>query len=153
MNATPHPPDFAALTLRPARLTDAPALANLATQLGYPSSPGQVEERMTTVLDDPKHLILAAVSGGAVVGWAHAYVCCLVESDTFAELGGLVVGESHRGKGVGAKLLEKVEEWARQKGCSAVSARSNVIRHEAHKFYAGRGYDQIKTQHAFRKGL
>jgi hypothetical protein len=99
---------------------------------------------MTTVLEDPKHLILAAVSGGAVVGWAHAYVCCLVESDTFAELGGLVVDESHRGKGVGAMLLEKVEDWARQKGCAAVSARSNVIRHEAHKFYAGRGYDQSK---------
>ena len=146
-------PDSPAVTLRPARLADAPAFANLATQLGYPSSPRQVEERMARVVDDPKHLLLAAVSGGRVVGWAHAYVCCLVESDTFAELGGLVVGESHRGKGVGAKLLEKVEEWARQKGCSAVSARSNVIRHEAHKFYAARGYDQIKTQHSFRKML
>jgi GNAT superfamily N-acetyltransferase len=108
---------------------------------------------MTAMLDDPKHLILTAVAGGRVVGWAHAYVCCLVESDTYAELGGLVVDESYRGKGVGGQLLEKVEEWARQKGCSAVSARSNVIRHDAHQFYARRGYDQIKTQHAFRKRL
>ena len=105
------------------------------------------------MLEDPKHLILAAVSEGCVVGWAHAYVCCLVESDPFVELGGLVVDESHRGKGVGGKLLAKVEEWARQKGCRTVSVRSNVIRHEAHKFYAARGYDQIKTQHAFRKRL
>ena len=51
MAATPLPPDLAALTLRPARLTDAPAFANLATQLGYPSSPRQVEERMTAVLE------------------------------------------------------------------------------------------------------
>ena len=151
MIATPHPPDFAALTLRPARLTDAPALANLATQLGYPSSPSRVEERMTTVLDDPKHLILAAVSRGRVVGWAHAYVCCLVESDTYVELGGLVVDESHRGKGLGGKLLEKVEDWARQKGCGTISVRSNVIRHEAYKSCAARGYNQMKTQHAFRK--
>ncbi len=130
-----------------------PAFASLATQLGYPSSPRQVEERMNTLLDDPKHLIIAAVSGGRVVGWAHAYVCCLVESDAYVELGGLVVDESHRGQGVGGKLLEKVEEWARQKGCRTVSARSNVIRYEAHKFYAAQGFEQIKTQHAFRKRL
>jgi GNAT superfamily N-acetyltransferase len=108
---------------------------------------------MAAVLDDPKHLILAAESGGRVVGWAHAYVCCLVESDTFAELGGLVVDESRRGQVVGGKLLDQVEEWARQKGCHTVCLRSNVIRHEAHKFYAARGYHQIKTQHAFRKRL
>jgi GNAT superfamily N-acetyltransferase len=80
-------------------------------------------------------------------------VCCLVESETFAELGGLVVDESHRGKGVGAILLEKVEDWARQKGCAAISVRSNIIRHEAHKFYLAQGYNHIKTQHAFRKSL
>lgn len=87
------------------------------------------------------------------MGWAHAYVCNFVESEAFAELGGLVVDESHRGQGVGGKLLERVEDWARQKGCSAVSARSNIIRHEAHKFYAARGYDQTKSQHVFRKRL
>ena len=153
MTATPLPADFPAVTLRPARLADAPAFASLATQLGYPSSPRQVEKRMAAVLDDPKHLIVAAESGDRVVGWAHAYVCCLVESDTFAELGGLVVDESRRGQVVGGKLLDQVEEWARQKGCHTVCLRSNVIRHEAHKFYAARGYHQIKTQHAFRKRL
>lgn len=153
MVATPFPPDLPEVTLRPARLTDAAAFANLATQLGYPSSPRQVEERLATVVEDPKHLILAAVSGDRVVGWAHGYVCCLVESDTFAEVGGLVVDESFRGKGVGGKLLEKVENWARQKGCAAVSLRSNIIRHQAHKFYAARGYNQTKTQHSFRKVL
>jgi hypothetical protein len=78
--ATLLPPDLAAVTLRPASVTDALAFAALATQLGYPSSPREVEERLTTVLEDSNHLSLAAMSGGHVVGWAHAYVCCLVES-------------------------------------------------------------------------
>jgi GNAT superfamily N-acetyltransferase len=108
---------------------------------------------MTIVLVDPKHFILAAVFGGHAVGWAHAYVCCLMESDSFVELGGLVIDEPYRGKGVGGKLLAAVEDWARLKGCRAISVRSNIIRHEAHKFYAAQGYDQIKTQHAFRKQL
>jgi len=153
MSSTFLPPDLPSIDLRPARLTDAAAFANLATQLGYPSSPRQVERRLAAVVNDPKHLILAALLGDQVVGWAHAYVCCLVESDTFAELRGLVVDASHRGKGLGAKLLEKVEDWARQKGCGTVSVRSNIIRQEAHKFYLARGYDQIKTQHSFRKPL
>ena len=142
-----------ALALRPARLADAPALANLATQLGYPSSPSQVEERMSRMLNDPNQFIIVATSGSLVIGWAHAYVCCTVESDTSAELGGLLVDESHRGIGVGGKLVEMVEEWARQKGCSIVSLRSNVLRHEAHRFYASQGYDQVKTQYTFRKRL
>ncbi len=106
---------------------------------------------MTAMVDDPKHLILAAISVERVVGWAHAYVCRLVESDPLAELGGFVVGESHRGRGVGTKLLERVEDWARQAGCRNISVRSNVIRHEAHRFYEARGFEQIKTQHTFRK--
>ena len=87
------------------------------------------------------------------MGWAHAYLCCLVETDMYVELGGLVVDESHRGRGVGAKLLAEVEKWARQNGARAVSLRSNTIRSKAHKFYAARGYAQIKTQHAFRKSI
>ena len=153
MVAGPDPLNLESITIRPARLTDAPAFAGLATQLGYSSSPSQVEERLTAVLHDPKHLILAADTGGEVVGWAHAYACSLVESDMHVELGGLVVDESCRGRGIGAKLLEEVERWARQEGARTVSLRSNTIRHQAHKFYASRGYTQIKTQHAFRKPI
>jgi GNAT superfamily N-acetyltransferase len=153
MVANPLSSNLPEVTLRVARLADAQAFACLATQLGYPSSAEQVEERLARVVDDPKHLVLAAVLAGRVVGWAHAYVCCLVETGTFTELGGLVVDESCRGKGVGGRLLARVEEWARAQGCSAVSLRSNVIRTEAHKFYTTRGYDQIKTQYCLRKRL
>ena len=153
MRKAPDPAPSAIVKIRPARLTDATAFAGLATQLGYHSSPSQVEERLTAVLHDPKHLILAADARGEVVGCAHAYLCCLVETDMYVELGGLVVDESHRGRGIGTKLLEEVERWARHNGARAVSLRSNTTRSKAHKFYAARGYAQIKTQHAFRKPI
>lgn len=108
---------------------------------------------MAGILDDPDQLIVVAVAETQAVGWAHAYVCSTVESDKSAELGGLLVDESYRGKGLGGKLMEKVEDWARQKGCQTVSLRSNIIRQKAHRFYLGRGYDQIKTQYTFRKRL
>ena len=153
MGAISDSQTFDGITIRQARLADASALASLATQLGYPSSTPQIEKRMSVVLPDPKHFILVACSGSHVLGWAHAYLSCWLETDLFVHLGGLVVDESHRGRGVGSKLLGKVEEWAAQMGAHAVSVRSNIIRHEAHKFYRTRGYEQIKTQHAFRKPL
>jgi GNAT superfamily N-acetyltransferase len=153
MGATSNSPSFDGIAIRQAGLADASALASLATQLGYPSSTLQVENRMTAVLGDPKHHILVACLGDHVVGWAHAYLCCLLETDLYVELGGLVVDESRQGRGVGTKLLEQVEEWAAQMGARAVSVRSNIIRDQAHKFYRARGYGQIKTQHAFRRSL
>ncbi len=141
------------ISIRPATFSDAQAFAELATQLGYSSTPIEVEKRLTGVMNDPRHLVLAAESAGRVFGWAHAYVCCLVESDMFAELGGLVVDESVRSRGVGGKLLARVEAWAREQGCGIVSVRSNIIRHQAHRFYEAHGYQRIKTQHSFRKPL
>ena len=60
---------------------------------------------------------------------------------------------SHRSLGAGAKLLDAAEAWAREKKCTGMSVRSNVIRERAHAFYERQGYQHIKTQKAFRKSL
>jgi GNAT superfamily N-acetyltransferase len=54
---------------------------------------------------------------------------------------------------VGLKLLERAEQWAREKGCTMVGLRSNVIRDRAHAFYERNGYEHFKTQKSFRKQL
>ena len=69
MRKAPDPAPSVIVKIRPGRLADATAFAGLATQLGYHSSPSQVEERLTAVLHDPKHLILGADAKGGVVGW------------------------------------------------------------------------------------
>jgi GNAT superfamily N-acetyltransferase len=141
------------ISLRVANLADAAAFARLATQLGYASSTAQIEARMTAILPDPQHLILAAVSMDRIVGWAHASMCHLVESDLFVEIRGIVVDETHRRQGVGRALLRGLEGWAHRMGARTLSVRANILRGEAHKFYGAQGYEQIKTQNAFRKRL
>ena len=126
-------------------------MAALATQLGYPSSPEDVAKRLALIPHDGDHAVLVAVLAGRVVAWVHAYVCHLVESDTQVEIGGLVVDQNCRGRGVGRGLMERADEWARTKGCKVVFLRSNIIRGEAHRFYKSLGYTHVKTQHAFRK--
>lgn len=140
--------------IRDALFADAARIADLATQLGYPSSTEQVLVRLRTLPQDASHAVFVAEDGaGRVIGWAHAYALHFVGSDLRAEVGGLVVDESCRSAGAGKALMARIEDWAREKGLAAVTLRSNVIRQPAHKFYEKLGYTRIKTQHAFRKVL
>jgi GNAT superfamily N-acetyltransferase len=141
------------LTIRAARREDAPALAPLAGQLGYRSTTAQVEKRLSYLLDHPEDAVFVGETEGWVIGWVHVGVYVTVESDAAGEIRGLVVDAGHRGGGVGRRLMERAEEWARERGLGTMRVRSNVVRDEAHAFYQRLGYTIAKTQHAFRKKL
>ena len=152
--------DTSHLRVRPATAADAERLAALATELGYPSSREEIQARLTPLESDADHLVAVAEvqaeqdgEDGRVVGWIHAYTSRLLETNPRAEIGGLVVDAKFRGEGVGRHLMRHAEDWARSRGLEAVYLRSNVIRQDAHRFYEGLGYKQIKTQHAFLKML
>lgn len=139
--------------IRRARPGDAAQLATLCNQLGYPSSPEEVRRRLQR-LRGPDHAVYVAEDkDGTVVGWVHIFLRPLLEEDLAAEIGGLVVDEAHRGRGIGHRLLERAERWARRRGSRAVVVRSNVIRLEAHRFYEQCGYREVKTQRVFRKAI
>lgn len=140
--------------IRRGRTSDAPLLAKLSGQLGYPATAAQVIKRMRKMKVGPRNVLLVAETQDAgVIGWAHVSVNHLLEVGTRAELNGLIVDEMLRSLGAGAKLLEAAEHWARKHGCPVMSVRSNVIRGRAHKFYERQGYEHYKTQKAFRKAL
>ncbi len=140
--------------VRPMCREDAATIAQLAGQLGYPSTPGQVERRLADV---ERHGAAAALvaegADGMLLGWIHVQTVHGIESDPHAEVGGLVVDEAARRRGVGRALMAAVERWAAAQGLREVALRSNVIRDDAHAFYRGLGYDCPKTQHRFRKRL
>jgi GNAT superfamily N-acetyltransferase len=142
------------IRVRPMCFEDCAAVAALSTQLGYPSTPDQIERRFALVAEAPDARVWVAECGeGNVVGWIHLFGTRQVESDPGAEIGGLVVDESTRGRGIGRALLEAAESWARERGYRAISVRSNVVRSSAHDFYKSRGYDVTKSQFKFRKTL
>ncbi len=139
---------------RRARASDAPRLAELSGQLGYPTTTPEMTKRLRKLKPASQNALFVAESPVAgVVGWTHVSVTHLVEVGTRAELNGLIVAEEQRSLGAGACLLEAAEDWARKHGCPSMSVRSNVIRERAHKFYDRQGYEHYKTQKAFRKTL
>jgi GNAT superfamily N-acetyltransferase len=137
-----------------AAVRDAKRIAALAGQLGYPSTAHQVRRRIERIRGRPDHHALVAEAGdGEVVGWLHVFVSRLLESDSFAEIGGLVVDERHRRSGIGELLMRHAESWARARGCRTVRLRSNIIRKDAHAFYTKLGYHVTKMQYSFAKSL
>ena len=148
---------MAEVTIRAAREQDAEALANLAGQLGYPSTPEATRMRLRMLAGHPEHRVLVAeqhsVGRRAVVGFLHVLLHPSLVHDKAAEVASLEIADSHRGKGIGQKLMERAEEWAKSQGCGMVRLRSNVVRTRAHSFYTRLGYEQWKTSLAFRKQL
>jgi len=140
--------------IRRARKTDAPRIAELSGQLGYPTTPRAMAIRLKLALREKNGAcFVAETKENGVVGWAHASVTPLLEVERRAELNGLVVDENVRSRGAGWSLLQAAEAWARKKRCKGMSVRSNVLRERAHGFYERHGYEHYKTQKAFRKEL
>ena len=142
------------MKIRRAQRSDVARIAELSGQLGYPATAAQIAQRLRGLRPAAQHAVFVAdLPGSGVVGWIHVTVAHLVDSDTRAEVNGLVVAEGRRSMGAGARLLEAAEEWSRKRGCRSMSVRSNVIRERAHKFYERQGYEHHKSQKAFRKSL
>jgi GNAT superfamily N-acetyltransferase len=142
-----------AVSIRIARKSDADDVAHLTTELGYAVEPPVVRERLSRILARPDQRFLVAEADGRTVGWLHAAIAEFVETDRFVLIAGLVVGESHRRRGIGRLLMERAEEWATEQSCPVVRLWSSSSRTQAHRFYERLGYTIIKTQYSFAKSL
>lgn len=140
--------------VRHVNIGDAPAVARLCCQLGYPSETGEIEVRLSAIRQDAEHEIFVAENKqGIVVGWVDVYLRRPLVADLHAMIGGLVVDADHRRLGIGHLLLNQAEAWGRSHGAPEVYVRSNMIRIEAHKFYEHLGYECAKKSYLFIKKL
>ncbi|HTO72647.1 MAG TPA: GNAT family N-acetyltransferase [Gemmatimonadales bacterium] len=141
------------LRIRRAEQHDAVRLAELSGTLGYPTSAEFLGGTLQRILARDIDVVLVAEAGGTVVGWLHGAEQELLEIGRRCEILGLVVDDQRRGLGAGRKLVDAIECWARARGLTEVSVRSNIIRAESHPFYLRIGFHREKTQHAYRKAL
>lgn len=141
-------------TIRSAVLADAGQIADLCEQLGYTASETQMMWRLARIVGDHHHAVYVAEQFPThIVGWVHVYVPWLLVLERHAEIGGLIVDEGHHRSGIGRRLVERAEEWARANDCEAVHLRSNVVRKGAHCFYERLGFRYVSTQQKFQKAV
>jgi GNAT superfamily N-acetyltransferase len=132
---------------------DAAAVASLSEELGYPADTEAMRERIRQLLGSGDHGVFVACRDGHVIGWIHVLAVQHLQTTPRAEIGGLVVTADARSSGVGAMLVRRAEEWARDHGFEAILVRSQIKREAAHRFYLREGYERTKTSAVFTKSF
>lgn len=88
---------------------------------------------------------------GEPVAVAGFRVLEILSRGRFLYVDDLVTREGRRGEGFGTRLLEWLEDHARERGCRCVDLDSGFGRKRAHRFYLDQGME-IASLH-FRKDL
>lgn len=131
------------MVIRDAVIDDAEPIGRLITELGYPTSPEAMRDRLTLILADPGYATFVADRDGDVVGVAGATISRYYEKDDlYSRLAVLVVSSEAQGLGLGGRLVQAVERWSVTQGAREVIVNSGLQRAEAHGFYERRGYSR-----------
>jgi aminoglycoside 6'-N-acetyltransferase I len=143
---------LAAITVRHATIADADALADLVTELGYPTSAGQMRARLESILSKPEYSTLVALVDGRVAGFVGAMVQPFYEADgPYGQLMALVVAADFRRRGVASALVQAAETLLLKRGVRVVVVNTSNHRTDAHAFYERSGY--AFTGRRYRKAL
>jgi GNAT superfamily N-acetyltransferase len=141
-------------SVRPARPSDASAIAALLRELGWfehlnAVTPDQASEHVARHLGlcqaDASHLVLVAeVAGGQVVAYgAVHWLPYLFKTGPEAYVSELFVGRDWRGRGLGRALLAAMEQKARARGCSQLMLVNNRQRDSYRRgYYAKQGWQE-----------
>lgn len=132
---------------------DAKEIQLLSKQLGYEMSLDDTLEQIREILSSENDFAAVALLEKKIVGWIHVFRAIRLETRPFAEIGGLVVDEDYRNKGIGRRLIEGIKQWCLVKNSNDVRVRSNVKRKEAHRFYTSVGFHEMKEQKVFQMKL
>ena len=94
-----------------------------------------------TVLHSPHNFIYVVEVDEKLIGFASFSVRHVVRyPKPIAELDELFIDPSYRKQGIGRKLMNQVEEKARDLGCHRAYIESNYKYKEGHAFYESLGY-------------
>ena len=141
--------------IRTVQVKDAGQIRDLCYQaLGYDST----LEKVATQIDkfnspDSGHFcfVYEEDQTGNILGYVEAEVYESLYSDAGLNILGLAVFPSAQGRGIGRRLMERVEELAKSKHSAFIRLNSASHRKEAHLFYERIGYEGNKTQKRFLK--
>lgn len=140
--------------IRKAEMKDYLDIARLSGVLGYPISEVAVKKNLARILKDVDHEFLVFELGERVTAFIEAEIYAPVYAEqVMLNVLGLVVDEKNQGQGIGAQLLNALEEKAKAREIKVIRLNSGVQRHEAHQFYEHQGYTSNHSQKRFLKFL
>lgn len=145
--------DINDIIIRQAKIEDYKDICKICCDdLGYNCSEELVKERLKG-LDKNDERVLVAVYNSEVVGYLHAQIYKTLYFEELINFLGLAVSKEYRNKKVGTRLVNEIENWAKENGIKKVRVNSGFSRKEAHEFYRSLGYNNEKEQIRFLKSL
>jgi GNAT superfamily N-acetyltransferase len=130
-------------------LIDAYASEPMAMGNGQPLAAEARRNLIAGLREHPTTIIFLAYQGTSAVGIA----VCFRGFSTFAarpliNIHDLAVLPAHRGQGIGRKLLERVEQRAREIGCCKLTLEVGTNNQRARHVYESFGYSHAASQSA-----
>lgn len=132
---------------------DRDPVVGLLAQLGYAIAPKDLDRRIATIRQTDDHALWVACANDDIVGFLHIFARPALEKPPEAVVQAMVVEAACRHGGIGRQLMDKAEEWTRNRGFSSIALSSQINRSGAHAFYEKLGFQTAATSHLLRKEL
>lgn len=146
------------MRVRRVQSEDEPEWLRMRVALWPKHSPAELSGEMKRVLANPQReaVFVAERLGGGLCGFAEVALRESAPGCTTSPVGYLeawYVHPDHRRQGVGRKLVQAVENWAREQGCREMASDAvseNTLSRSAH---VGLGFEEVEVLAHFRKQL
>lgn len=137
------------ITLGPARMGDAPAIAHLSRDLIEADLPWSwTPRRVASLMRQRESAAVIARDRNQLVGFILAQY-----GEESAHIALLGVTNEYRRQGVGRRLVQWVEETAMVAGLFLVRLEVRAINREARRFYGMLGYREINRVDGYYSGI
>ena len=131
------------IRIRDAKLSDASPLAALMCELGYETTPAEMETRLKSILSNLAYKTFVAIMGDCVCGMIGTITCPSYEhNDPGGRILALVTLNTARRRGIGRALIATAEKDFAQKGIRRVALNTQLTRKDAQEFYESLGYER-----------
>lgn len=118
-------------------------VAELMAELGYSVSAELMRQKIQMILSNDIDCAYVAEYEEHIIGVISVHALPLFHAvGSLGRITALVVSSSYQRAGVGSKLVEAAEAFARGKNCVRMEVTSGDHREGAHTFYKRAGYEQ-----------
>lgn len=143
------------MTIRRLQTQDLPAYFQLRTAL-WPDSAADFALEVAEILSADHLVSFIAEQGGKLVGFVEVSLRAYAEGCASSPVGyleGWYVTPPYRGSGVGRRLVEAAEDWARAKGCTEMASDTETHNTPSQQAHLHLGYQEVERIVCFRKPL